>query len=283
MKSSIAPLIRFKQTFNGATRFASRRYISSKAPKRFFKDVSVVSSGNNYELTLDSRKLKTPLGNVFKVKSEGLAQAVAHEWRSQKETIMMSQMHLTGLANVSIDNPTKVTSEQITESVMNFLDTDTVLFFSDAAEGGNEALKERQESRWQPIIDWFNDRHQAQIMPSRQSVLESPQIPNDSRAAVRRYLLSLSLDALHGFATGVDALKSVVLMSGVVDKIISVEDAVKLARLELEVQTDHWGNVEWAHGIELHDTTARVAAAAMFVQLNSSSHKMIEKSSPLVQ
>ena len=45
--------------------------------------------------------------------------------------IMMSQMHLTGLANVSIDNPTKVTSEQIAESVMNFLDTDTVLFFSD--------------------------------------------------------------------------------------------------------------------------------------------------------
>ena len=40
-------------------------------------------------------------------------------------------MHLTGFANVSIDNPTKVTSEQITESVMNFLDTDTVLFFSD--------------------------------------------------------------------------------------------------------------------------------------------------------
>ena len=53
---------------------------------------------------------------------------------------------------------------------------------------------------------------------------------------MRRYLLSLSLDALHGFATGVDALKSVVLMSGVVDKIISIDDAVKLARLELEVQ-----------------------------------------------
>ena len=67
-------------------------------------------------------------------------------------------------------------------------------------------------------------------------MLEAPHIIGDSRAAVRRYLLSLSLDALHGFASGVDALKSVVLMSGVVDKIISVEDAVKLARLELEVQ-----------------------------------------------
>ena len=47
---------------------------------------------------------------------------------------MMSQMHLTGLANVSIDNPTKVTPEQMTESVMNFLDTDTVLFFSDVSK-----------------------------------------------------------------------------------------------------------------------------------------------------
>jgi len=284
MKSAIAPVLRLNLCLNATTRHSlrchSRRCVSSKAPKRFFKDVSVVSHGNDYELTLDSRKIKTPLGNVFKVKSEGLAQAVAQEWRSQKDMIMMSQMHLTGLANVSIDNPTKVTPEQMTESVMNFLDTDTVLFFSD---DGNEVLRERQESSWQPIIDWFNDRHQAQITPSRQSVLEAPHIPGDSRSAVRRYLLSLSFDALHGFATGVDVLKSVVLMSGVVDKIISVEDAVKLARLEVEVQTDRWGNVEWAHDVELHDTTARVAAAAMFVQLNSNSHKMIEKSSPLVQ
>ena len=50
--------------------------------------------------------------------------------------IMLSQMHLTGLANVSIDNPTKVTAEQITENVMNFLDTDTVLFFSDVSNVG---------------------------------------------------------------------------------------------------------------------------------------------------
>ena len=99
-----------------------------------------------------------PILLSHQVKSEGLAQAVAQEWRSQKDTvngftcvgrfwrililsysriftqIMMSQMHLTGLANVSIDNPTKVTPEQMTESVMNFLDTDTVLFFSDVSK-----------------------------------------------------------------------------------------------------------------------------------------------------
>ena len=37
-------------------------------------------------------------------------------------------------------------------------------------------------------------------------------------------------------------------------------------------QTDQWGNVEWAHDLELHDTSARVAAAAMFVQCHSSEH-----------
>ena len=44
---------------------------------------------------------------------------------------------------------------------------------------------------------------------------------------------------------------------------------VKLARLELLFQTDHWGSVEWAHDIECHDTTARVAAGVMFVHCSS--------------
>ena len=46
---------------------------------------------------------------------------------------------------------------------------------------------------------------------------------------------------------------------------------MRLARLEVEVQTDHWGRVEWAHDIELYDTTARTAAAVMFVQCSSAS------------
>ena len=36
-----------------------------------------------------------------------------------------------------------------------------------------------------------------------------------------------------------------------------MEEAVRLARLELLFQTDHWGTVEWAHDIEQHDTTSR--------------------------
>ena len=46
----------------------------------------------------------------------------------------------------------------------------------------------------------------------------------------------------------------------------------------LNLQTEKWGNVEWAHDIELHDTTARVAAAALFVHCHTNEH-MIKASS----
>ncbi len=42
-------------------------------------------------------------------------------------------------------------------------------------------------------------------------------------------------------------------------------------------QTDKWGSVEWSHDLELHDTTSRLAAAALFVQLSRSQHLVKEK------
>ena len=70
---------------------------------------------------------------MFCVHSEPLALAVAQEWASQKGQIMLSQMHLTGLSNVCIDNPTKTTRYALVDSVLDFLDTDTILFFSDVS------------------------------------------------------------------------------------------------------------------------------------------------------
>lgn len=36
-------------------------------------------------------------------------------------------------------------------------------------------------------------------------------------------------------------------------------------------QTGHWGRVEWAHDLSQQETQARLAAAVLFIQLNSSS------------
>lgn len=47
-------------------------------PKRFYKNAGVLSCDGKYEITLDSKKLKTPSGAVFQVTNEPLAIASAY-------------------------------------------------------------------------------------------------------------------------------------------------------------------------------------------------------------
>ena len=249
------------------------RPMSIRAKKRFYKSVSLINAGQGtYEITLDSKKLKTPGGAVFTAESEPLALAVAHEWDSQKESVILSQMHLTGLCNTAIDNPTKATKYELVDGILHFLDTDTILFFNDDQEN----LYERQRNEWQPIISWFCERHDITISPSI-SVAISPKFSPNAKEVIRRHLLSYNFEAVQGFTFGIDAIKSIFLMCAIVDKKLTIEEAVKLSRLEVDFQTEHWGNVEWAHSLELYDTTARVAAATLFIQCNTSQYLRKQK------
>jgi len=264
-------LLHLKSQMNNTHNF---REMSIRAKKRFYKEVSLVDAGSgNYEILLDSKKLKTPGGAIFTVDSEPLALAVAHEWESQKDQVILSQMHLTGLCNTAIDNPTQATKFDLVDNILNFLETDTILFYSDDQEN----LYKRQIAEWQPIIEWFNNKHEVSLSPST-SIWLLPKESSEAKEVVRRYLLSYNFEAVHGFTFGIDAIKSLLLMTAIADKKINVEEAVKLSRLEVDYQVEHWGNVEWAHDIELHDTIARVAAADIFIQCNSSKQLTRQKS-----
>lgn len=47
--------------------------IAASLPKKFYKNAGVLNCDGKYEITLDSRKLKTPNGDVFNVTNEPLA------------------------------------------------------------------------------------------------------------------------------------------------------------------------------------------------------------------
>lgn len=74
-------------------------YISaiSATRKRFFRKTGILQTNDKYEITLDQRRLKTPMGHQFIVDNEALAIAVAAEWDAQKNTIQQSSMHLVRL------------------------------------------------------------------------------------------------------------------------------------------------------------------------------------------
>lgn len=126
-----------------------------------------------------------------------------------------------------------------------------------------------------PVPFPFQEHLGVEVKPSASIV--GPDISEEARQRLVRFLSVYNLSALRGVHYAAEALKSVLLALAAVQGRLSVEEAVKLSMLEQEYQTERWGRVEWAHDVEYFDTCARVAAAVLFVQLNSTSHSVIDK------
>ncbi|XP_044743435.1 ATP synthase mitochondrial F1 complex assembly factor 2 [Chrysoperla carnea] len=244
--------------------------------KRFYRTTGILhSGGDKYEITLDQRKLKTPNGKLFTVDNEALALAIAAEWDAQKTNIVPSTMHLTALCSTVIDNPNHLKNTDIADYVTNYIETDTVLFQSN----DSEELYKVQVQEWDPIIEWFNKRYQTQILKTR--FIDGPEFSDNDKNVLRKHLLSYNFSSLIGFMFAVDTLKSPILTLACVDRYLTPERAVLLTRLEEEFQLGHWGRVEWAHDLNQQELQARLAAAILFIHLNSSSSKILSKSAAM--
>ncbi|XP_060081769.1 ATP synthase mitochondrial F1 complex assembly factor 2-like [Ylistrum balloti] len=270
-KTCISRIIRERKT-EGLT-FSQIRQNASPARelKKFYKNAHVVQANGWFEINLDSRKLRTPTGNLFRVPNETLAMAVATEWNAQKDTIKRHNMHLNGLSNTAIDNPTGRTKETMTRGLIHFLETDTICYRLTEPQD----LAQLQQKQWDPVIKWASDRYQIEL--STTTGLQSLVIPEKTSQTLEKYLLVNNEWALHGYQFGVEALKSLLLMLAVVHKQVTVEQAVYLSTLESQYQTSSWGNVEWHHEVDKYDLQARVAAAALFVHWSSEKSRVWSK------
>ncbi|ETN68733.1 ATP12 chaperone protein [Necator americanus] len=90
----------------------------------------------------------------------------------------------------------------------------------------------------------------------------------DSRI-VEKWLMSHNFWALTGLQYAVESLKSVLLPYSMVTFKLQAEEAVHHAMLEQKTQSETWGSVEWAHGMEEEELKTRVAASVLFVYFNS--------------
>lgn len=132
-----------------------------------------------------------------------------------------------------------------------------------------------QLAEWDPIIEWFNERFEADLVKSCD--ITQPKISAKTRMNLSKHLLSYNDSTMHGFLYAVDTLKSVILTLACVDKRVSVEKAVELSRLEEEYQLKFWGRVEWAHDLNQQDTQARLAASILFIHFHSNEHIIKQK------
>ncbi|KAK7066264.1 ATP synthase mitochondrial F1 complex assembly factor 2 [Halocaridina rubra] len=241
--------------------YVSRRSMA-EARKRFYRNVSVAGTNDVFEVNLDHRKLKTPSGNVLQIPHYGLALAVAHEWEAIKDKIQPSLMHLTGLSFTVVDNPHRATKWDIVDKMLEYMETDTILY-----REGTDDFMELLQKEWDPVLDWFNKKFDGTLKPC--SGICGADISSEIREAVRKYLLSFDIWAVHGFLYGVEALKSVVLTIAAAERRISSEKAVSLSWIETEFQISRWGAVEWAHELDRYDLQSRFSAAMLFVHFNT--------------
>ena len=247
---------------------ASNFGLTNRDKKRFYKQVSIAESSEsptNFEVLLDQRKLKTPLGNLITVENELLALALAQEWNQQVKKIDLSSMHLNSLINTMIDNPLKLTKEQLEEKIMYFLDWDTLLYRSDHPE----EFRELQIKSWDPMVSFVNEQLGTNFQATSDLHAKDLIRPED-RSTIGKYLKNFDQRSLMVFLYIVEQLKSILLTICLLKQYRPVETIASLSRLETEFQISCWSNVEYYHDYEIVDTSSKISAAYLiFYCLNN--------------
>src|ERR1700754_2764140 len=64
---------------------SARRSLRPQLRRRFYNDVSVVEGEGGFSLALDGRPVKTPARRPLGAPTRALAEALAAEWRAQRE------------------------------------------------------------------------------------------------------------------------------------------------------------------------------------------------------
>lgn len=250
------------KTFTNTTRHFS-------GVKKFYKNASIVKANGGYEINLDQRKMKTPSGNLLKFPTESLAHAVSFEWNCNKDTVNLHNMPLTMISYAACDIPLQRTADVIADSCLKYLITDTVLYHAldPLSVSYMEELTKLQDEKWGGIVKWFNERFASDIKHTYG--FGKPHISEETYSTLRYHLKSYDQWSMIAFERMVNNLKSVILSLALLDRHISAVEAVELSLLEQRFQVSKWGNVEWHHDVDYHETLMNVSACAIFIQFSN--------------
>ena len=124
--------------------------------KRVYAAVAVERGARDFGIALDSRPLRTPRRARVRLPTQALADAVADEWRAQKDNIRAETMPLTRLANIAHDGATGDPDAAVAR-LARYAETDLLCYRA----ADPPALARRQSALWQPVVEWAAARYGA--------------------------------------------------------------------------------------------------------------------------
>ncbi|MDG2242019.1 MAG: ATP12 family protein [Rhodospirillaceae bacterium] len=202
--------------------------------KRVYTSVAVVNEAGGFGISLDGRPLHTPGRTKLETSSESLAKVIAKEWDDQVEYFDPTSMPLTKLLNTALDRISP-NMEAVVEDLLSYLDTDLLCYRAD----GPAELVERQNSVWQPILDWLADTHSvilsvgAGLMPL--SHLEKSHIQAEKVVSALNTIELTTVQAVAGLTS------SLSLGLALVNGKVSGAEVAAAATLDEVWQMEKWG------------------------------------------
>jgi len=203
-------------------------------PRRFYKTVEVAEAEGGFAVLLDGRALRTPGGTRLLVPTRAIADQLAAEWDAQGETIELSLMHATRLANTAIDSIGGA-REATADQVARYAGSDLLLYFAEEPE----ALVRRQTEQWGPLLD--RAEAEARLSFVRASGIIHQEQPQETLDEVRRIALALDDFGLAGLAFGAALFGSAILAVGLQRGWLNGVQAFELSRLDEAWQEEQWG------------------------------------------
>ncbi|MEL6519005.1 MAG: ATP12 family protein [Pseudomonadota bacterium] len=227
------------------------------APKRFWKEVSVVEEADGFSIALDSRTVRTPSKALLRLPTRALADDVASEWEAQGETVNPATMPVTRTANSAIDKVGPQRAE-IVQLLADYGDTDLLCYRADSPQ----ALVQRQADQWDPLLDWAAGTLGARLVPVT-GVMHAAQ---DAAALSTLYqgvnaLTDFQLAAFHDL---VALPGSLILGFAAIHRFQTPEELWNTARLDELWQIEQWGEDDEAEKVNHLKAQAFQDAARFF-------------------
>jgi chaperone required for assembly of F1-ATPase len=222
---------------------AARRTMRSPLRSRFYREVQV-SEREGFAVLLDGRPVRTPARRPLAAPVRPLAERIAAEWASQRDSIDPAGMPLTRLAHAIIDR-VAVAPQPIRAEIVKYLSSDMLLYRA----SGPATLLARQAEHWDPLLEWAREAFGARFVttagvghvaqPDAAVAAVATAIPGGNGKAGDLWRLgALSVVTT---LTG-SALLALALAAGR----LAVEDAWAAAHLDEDWNMECWGRDEIA-------------------------------------
>jgi len=212
----------------------------------------------DYLITLDHRNLKTPGGAKLVIPKDRrlMAVLIANEWENQEEVLKQHALPVTSLASRAIDSLGGPVRHGVIESLLPFLDTDTICFWDERPN----ALVRMQKEHWDPLFAWTKDEHGIELAradgfaPARQS--------QETKERMKSVLEGMDQWELAAFERAVQASKSFVIALALCRGRLTADEAAQASHVEVRSQIETWGEVEDTHDVDYQDIRRALGSVA---------------------